>query len=272
MISLVAEGQVSVLTCVQPSCSTFALQPSLLRVDGGILNAPEIQYGNGKVSTQNKGHNSGRWKFPGKEFFKHNASKKIRTLVLHEKGIRQDVKKIFNDLQLWSGVNRYQVAEVTYAGNHELVGLSQERCADEVRKPLEQGGPASANMAVLLLKGKNPRAYSAFKDLCDRKYGYHALCMARLDNQNGDYWSNIALKMNLKMAGTNHTVAGNVTSNVMKDTLVLGADVTHPGPGSIPGCPSIASIVGSVDSWAGRFLGSMRLQHNSKTEVSVPEL
>ena len=80
------------------------------------------------------------------------------------------------------------------------------------------------------------------------------------------------LKMNLKAAGINHTVNSNLIGplgSFMKTALVLGADVTHPGPGSVPGCPSIAAIVGSVDQHAGRFLGSMRLQHIPRAEVSI---
>lgn len=38
------------------------------------------------------------------------------------------------------------------------------------------------------------------------------------------------------------------------------SDVTHAGPGSLNGTPSIAAIVGSVDKDGGKFLGSMRLQ------------
>jgi hypothetical protein len=46
----------------------------------------------------------------------------------------------------------------------------------------------------------------------------------------------------------------------MQNTLVLGADLSHPGPGAIQGCPSIAAIFASVDDDGGKFLGSMRLQ------------
>lgn len=127
-------------------------------------------------------------------------------------------------------------------------------------------------MALLLLNRKDTTAYSIFKDLCDRKYGLHSICLSQPLNckkgNDGGRWSKIALKMNLKAAGINHTIKNGLIQEFMKDTLVLGADVTHPGPGSIPGCPSIAAIVGSVDEHAGRFLGSMRLQRKSRKEVS----
>tara|TARA_R110002003_G_scaffold138_10_gene12728 strand:+ start:9272 stop:9577 length:306 start_codon:yes stop_codon:yes gene_type:complete len=51
-------------------------------------------------------------------------------------------------------------------------------------------------------------------------------------------------------------------ANIRRATLtnVGRRDVTHPGPGSLFGTPSIAAIVGSVDQYGGKFLGSMRLQ------------
>lgn len=78
------------------------------------------------------------------------------------------------------------------------------------------------------------------------------------------------MKFNSKFGGTNHSTAA-VRSRMQK-TLVLGADLSHPGPGSIHGCPSIAAIVGSVDENGGRFLGSMRLQIMDQTDREVSRI
>jgi len=51
-------------------------------------------------------------------------------------------------------------------------------------------------------------------------------------------------------------------------TMLVGIDVTHPGPGSIKGTPSIAAVVASVDSSFAQFPASMELQE-SKKEVCV---
>lgn len=45
-----------------------------------------------------------------------------------------------------------------------------------------------------------------------------------------------------------------ITANLFR------SDCTHPEANSLAGTPSIAAIVGSVDSKGGKFLGSMRLQ------------
>ncbi len=50
-------------------------------------------------------------------------------------------------------------------------------------------------------------------------------------------------------------------------TMLVGIDVTHPGPGSVRGTPSIAAVVASVDSFFAQFPASMQLQE-SKKEVA----
>ena len=53
-----------------------------------------------------------------------------------------------------------------------------------------------------------------------------------------------------------------------KKTMMVGIDVTHPGPGSRDGTPSIAAVVANVDDSFVQFPASMRIQ-KSKKEVSI---
>lgn len=51
----------------------------------------------------------------------------------------------------------------------------------------------------------------------------------------------------MKLGGVNHVLTGaGTTWLVQKSTMLMGADVTHPSPGSLGGTPSIASVVASV--------------------------
>lgn len=52
-----------------------------------------------------------------------------------------------------------------------------------------------------------------------------------------------------------------------KRTMTVGIDVTHPGPGSREGTPSIAAVVASVDDKFVQFPASIRIQQTKK-EVS----
>ena len=49
-------------------------------------------------------------------------------------------------------------------------------------------------------------------------------------------------------------------------TMVVGIDVTHPGPGSVQHTPSIAAVVASCDADFGQYPASMEIQ-KSKKEV-----
>jgi eukaryotic translation initiation factor 2C len=50
-------------------------------------------------------------------------------------------------------------------------------------------------------------------------------------------------------------------------TMLVGIDVTHPGPGSVKGTPSIAAVVASVDQMHAQYPASMEIQETKK-EVS----
>jgi eukaryotic translation initiation factor 2C len=167
--------------------------------------------------------------------------------------------------------NTYHVASFNFLPDIRLGGLQR---ADLERALKEQRERQKFGFAILILQKKHVGAYAAFKDLCDRQYGIQCICITETsfpgDGRNpGSYMGNITLKANLKTAGSNHSVASGYLQKVFPNTLVLGADVTHPGPGALIGSPSIAAIVGSVDDHAGRFLGSMRLQSKSDKEVCL---
>jgi eukaryotic translation initiation factor 2C len=83
------------------------------------------------------------------------------------------------------------------------------------------------------------------------------------------YFSNVALKVNTKLGGMNHLLAEDAMRWLKtKPTMIVGMDVTHPGPTSVEGTPSIAAVVASVDDSFVQFPASMRIQ-KSKQEVCV---
>ncbi|KAF2102635.1 stem cell self-renewal protein Piwi [Rhizodiscina lignyota] len=117
--------------------------------------------------------------------------------------------------------------------------------------------------------------------MAEKSFGIRTLCFSRktlgrcwsntLRDSAGKirplmpYMANIAMKVNLKFGGVNHEVEG--LSGILGSTLLLGADVTHPGSGALDGVPSVAAVVGNIDASCGRFLGSMRLQSDKNVEL-----
>ena len=230
---------------------------------------PVIRYGNRDVGLEGKP----KWNLVGNDFY-HRNMRRAETIVLRDSNVRnQTLQDGKNALRDYAGpsqarITSYRVAEVVYSRNEAYTLNPQNRGQmTEALKSADDNG-----LVLLILDGKNQTAYANFKDLADRKYGIQSLCITRqtLSRSNvGEIMGNIMMKVNLKMAGSNHTIQAKGLHDCMRDTLILGADVTHPSAGSIAGCPSIAAIVGSVDSWAGRFLGSMRLQSQGRKEVCL---
>lgn len=54
-----------------------------------------------------------------------------------------------------------------------------------------------------------------------------------------------------------------------KKTMMVGIDVTHPGPNSREGTPSIAAVVANIDDNFVQFPASLRIQQHSKKEVRL---
>lgn len=127
---------------------------------------------------------------------------------------------------------------------------------------------------LVLLALEDNYIYPGIKRLGDVVLGVHTVCMLlpkalRDDPKKQDqYFSNVALKVNTKLGGMNHLLdAASMRWLTEKKTMVVGCDVTHPGPASVFGTPSIAAVVASVDANFVQFPASMRAQESRK-EVS----
>ncbi|KAI4636318.1 hypothetical protein J4E83_001272 [Alternaria metachromatica] len=194
---------------------------------------------------------------------------------------RKTTKKEESDETVSETHEELKKPDITLAKTHEEL-------KKDIKEAIERCQQQSANgkLVILLLERYNIPVYSAFKDVADRIAGLQSLCVTAEKNSNkqlGDkglsqYFANVMMKVNLKQGGLNHTACdenpgeGTIRNSLFKkaparSVMILGADVTHPGPNSLVGCPSIAALVGSVDLDGGKFLGSMRLQEKSKKEM-----
>lgn len=156
-----------------------------------------------------------------------------------------------------------------------------------------------ARVVFVIVPDQDSGRYAKIKAIGDRESGIQTICVTHsklakptLDNATLDY---LALKFNMKLGGQNHKVrlpaetrtnggfaparpSGNskatgpassadLLSSLAGDTMVVGADVTHPTGGAIMGCPSIAAVVASTDNDFMNYPGSMRLQEGRKEMI-----
>lgn len=155
-------------------------------------------------------------------------------------------------------------------------------------------------IVLIILRDDVAKTYALVKRIADCQLGFHTVCITAkkvsgdLQNSTFDY---LSLKFNIKLGGRNHALrhgtatstvpAGrpgqgkgrakqtpardpNIFASIRSNTIVIGADVTHPAGGAILGCPSVAAVVASIDTGLSNFPGTMRLQ-KGRQEI-IPEL
>jgi eukaryotic translation initiation factor 2C len=241
----------------------------MLEIPNIRLQYPRIQY---SVTTQLKIANegSGRWDLKGTRFLTPGfGSNRVHWSLLVGPGVDPAAVTAlgthFNIQLMRTGVcgsaqmlnQAVNVTDITEAG------LRNELCK------LLGAGVRAPDIVVLLLKKKDQAINSDFKWLKDKVFLLQSICVTEANmkpkrdgwqniNALGQYMANVAMKANLKGGGTNHTAKG--VDKWLSNTLVLGADVTHPGSGALQGSSSIAALVGSRGANGGKFRGVMQLQ------------
>ena len=141
---------------------------------------------------------------------------------------------------------------------------------DDKNRTLEQLIHQSKKMDILLitLPAKDTGLYNRIKRIGDQIEGIHTVCVVeeKFLKCQGAYFGNVALKFNLKLGGTNHTLS-DIDMGIVSQgrTMVVGIDVVHPSPGS--GKASIASMVASIDKNLAQWPVDLRVQVREGKEM-----
>lgn len=153
------------------------------------------------------------------------------------------------------------------------------------------------SFVLVLLSRIDPHIYPGIKRLCDVDIGLATVTMlldkARKGGSKQDqYFSNVALKVNVKLGGINHMLDPQSMAWLSKvPTMLVGIgkclrfvissrviilnsflDVTHPSPTSMKGTPSIAAVVASIDKEFVQFPASLRPQKNRNINKDAEEV
>ncbi|KAG8898575.1 hypothetical protein FRC01_010855, partial [Tulasnella sp. 417] len=120
------------------------------------------------------------------------------------------------------------------------------------------------NLIIVVLPDMGEDIYLRIKNAGDIKIGVATQCLKafKCGKGNEQYYVNVCLKINAKLGGIN-VIPKPDTVRFLTDraipTIVIGADVQHPGPGNMTR-PSHSAVVGSVDSDASKYVATSRAQ------------
>ncbi|KAF9074291.1 Piwi domain-containing protein [Rhodocollybia butyracea] len=179
-------------------------------------------------------------------------------------------------------VPRSRPSLLTVALDHVNEDPGRIRSLNKIREVLKthlgilKGKPA---FVLVLLSQRDSFIYPGIKRIGDVELGIqtvHMLTSKIVDkepNKQDQYFSNVALKVNTKLGGINHKLDDNAMRWLRKKTtMMVGIDVTHRGPGSKAGTPSIAAVVASVDNDFVQYPASLRLQQTDEVKEMLDEL
>ncbi|KAI0050290.1 argonaute-like protein [Auriscalpium vulgare] len=129
------------------------------------------------------------------------------------------------------------------------------------------------SLVLVILANGDKHVYSGLKHLCDVYLDVATVCVQsqKIRKQAGQlqYFANVALKVNMKLGGVNHGLDEQSMAKLKQpSTMLVGMDVTHPGPGTVKGTPSIAAVVASSDQKFAQYPASMRIQETKKEMIT----
>lgn len=237
----------------------------LITVPARVLPGPQsLLYGNKKKITPE----NGGWNLRNVEFASPTLLKKWEWLILgppltHELSLKQAFTRMLNKC----GVS---VTQKRLPDGHHITPYDNNT-ATLVHKVFEGAVKSNLDVLLVILPKADTQLYNRIKILGDIRYGIHTVCVvgSKFTKSTASYFANVALKFNLKLGGSNQTLARSDLSLIAdEETMIVGIDVTHPSPGSSDAAPSIAGMVASVDKSLGQWPGVVSVQQGKKETVN----
>eukprot|EP00128_Syssomonas_multiformis_P006493 Colp12_sorted_trinity150504_noHs@6128 len=195
---------------------------------------------------------NGQWNLRDVRFLRPESIKNYAMAVLcDERDMPLDaVRKFMGDLQRTlrnKGIQMPDAPQGLVRGPpHQAASILKQLCTP--RKP---------TMVFVILPSDKDRAYGEIKRVAETLIGVPTQCMNAMilrdfKKSGPAYQTNLAMKINAKLGGTNCSVHNGLRGISEAPTMVMGADVTHPAPG-VDDRPSVVGMVTSYDPAAVRY-------------------
>lgn len=224
----------------------FTIADAPMQIDGRVLPPPELLM-KGKVQP-----NQGVWESRDQSFFE-GANLKEWAVINYDSYIQKDnLMNFLGNLQRMGKERGMTIEWPTAIQNSRQQNPEREFVQLKEKHPNLQ--------MIMVVLGKGGDLYGRVKRTGDREVCIVTQCVLGQNVQKNApaTVSNIVLKINAKMGGTNNVLS---TQPIVfqKPVMVMGADVNHPRAGDIS-TPSLAAVVGSLDRFASKYAVEIRHQ------------
>ncbi|KAG6333722.1 hypothetical protein ID866_5365 [Astraeus odoratus] len=237
-----------------------------VQLEARVLQPPKLRYGQGSPQPVVTPSN-GAWNMIDKRFFRA-ASIERWIVVVYERQQRfnqQAAQDMIDGL-----VRSCRDVGMRVNDTSPLVTWQngQGRIAEQLRTAgIEcfQKFNQRPTLIVVVLPDNANDIYTAVKHFGDVTVGVATQCLksSKCFRAKAQYYANV---INVKLGGIN-TIPDPQSVSALTDprnpTIVMGADVIHPAPGS-EGRPSFTALVGNVDSDTAKYVATSRVQTSRK--------
>ncbi|KAJ7732583.1 argonaute-like protein [Mycena maculata] len=245
----------------------LTVDPTLLTTQARVLNAPTLQYGStGNPRAATVSPRNGSWNMADKRFFR-TTEIKAWVFIIFESMNRfgdQVAQTVATDF-----VKGIRTTGIIVVDPNPIVRRVNGQ--GDIPRDLQAAGAecfakkkvAPTLFVVVLPEGGND-IYTIVKHWGDVSRGVATQCLKsrKCTGAKIQFWANVALKINVKLGGINvipDPSQVGILSDPHNPTVVMGADVMHPGAGTT-GRPSFAAVVSSVDSYAAKYVADQCVQ------------
>ena len=244
-----------------PYLKTFDLPVSsdMVISNARLLQNPEITYANKK---ENPGM-SGRWDLRGKKFWESNA-KSLISWGMVAVGDACDKQQLEAFATTFTNVYRSHGGKIDRPP--VLLGYSYQTdygtMTENAYNSIGTKNKETPQIIFFVLANKNQLVYERIKKNMDCRWCVVSQCLQgmHIKKNQGQYASNVAMKVNAKLGGVTCKIAGpnpTTTPFFKCPTMIVGLDVTHASPGSSQ--PSMAALTVSMDRHATRYAAACEI-------------
>ncbi|KAF8313410.1 Piwi-domain-containing protein [Clavulina sp. PMI_390] len=236
-----------------------------LELDARVLPAPVLRYGGtGKDTTiQPK---DGAWNMINKKFYSPCTIRNWGVMVFErrqrfgDQAVAEMIQGLGRSCHE-TGIRGLPPDPIVEWGNGQGDIIAQLKGLGQA---VNRKGGAFPDLLVVILPEGSTDIYIAVKHFGDIVTGVATQCLksTKCYRAKPQYYANVCLKINVKLGGIN-TIPDPRSVPFLTDpvqpTVVMGADVIHPAPGS-EGRPSFTSLVANVDSDTAKYVAATRVQ------------
>ncbi|GFQ99361.1 protein argonaute-2 [Trichonephila clavata] len=243
---------------MDPCLKEFGVKvsPEPISLDGRIIEAPNVRYLEQKVKPKD-----GVWDMKEKQYFQPAVINSWVLLSFANPRFCGD-QNLDRFAKLLCSIGTEQGMKIRRPESIEIIDYRRQKPQDVLKFVQKK---YNADLAVVVVPAMNKSVYGEVKQAAETMLGLVTQCIKEESvtrKCNPPLVSNLCQKINAKMGGVNNSLTPGETPPILrKPVIIIGADVTHPGP-SHEIKPSIAACVGSLDAHPSRYAVTIRAQTN----------